>query len=98
MQTIAEVPDDAILVTDSQDVAALKANLRPMLARFHGDVLGPGGQFDFDGFFVCQADGEYTGVWGFHGSPVPMLSAPAYPIPIDPFPCVGAACRLAVTA
>ncbi len=67
-RTICDLQDreEFALVTDSQDVAALRELLRP--------VAG-----DFDGCFVHARDGEYVEVYGFCGV-VPALDKPLYSI------------------
>ena len=59
---------DLILVTDSQDVKAIKDHLG-----HHEDVE------DFDGFFVKIEDGDYSEIYGFEGS-VPWLGKSVYNI------------------
>ena len=53
----AQDREDLILVTDSQDVEAIKQHI--------GDFPD---LEDFDGFFVTVEDGEYGEVYGFSGS------------------------------
>lgn len=66
--------DDLQLITDSQDVEAVKQN------------LGPAAK-DFDGFLVKVGEGEYVEVYGFMGS-TPELWKPAIrligPKPVPP--------------
>ena len=52
---IENLSDDLFLVMDSQDVEAIKGHLGSL-------------PFDYDGFFVQIADGDYTEVWGFEGN------------------------------
>ena len=56
---IENLSDDLILVTDSQDVEAIK------------DYLGSL-PFDYDIFFVSVEDGDYSEVWGVEGN-IPYL-------------------------
>jgi hypothetical protein len=58
--------EDLTLVTDSQDVQAVKDQLG------NSDALD-----DFDGFFVNVGEGEYTEVYGFQGN-VPFLGKSLY--------------------
>jgi len=68
-KTIADLNnrDDLILVTDSQDVAAIK-EMFPQAA-------------DYDSFFAQVDEGEYLELWGFDGS-VAYLDKSVYPIDI----------------
>jgi hypothetical protein len=68
-QFISDLNDrtDLQLVTDSQDVKAVK------------EALGKKAR-DYDGFFVKIENGEYAEVYGFSGS-VPGLGKPVYRIP-----------------
>lgn len=54
IKTIGELPRNLLLVTDSQESAAVK------------EYIGPDAD-DYDSFFVAMGEGEYTEVWGFDG-------------------------------
>lgn len=63
-QTIADIPADYQLVTDSQDVEAIKNS-------FGAEASGCGS------FFVKVGDGDYESVYGFCGI-VPTLTKHVY--------------------
>lgn len=63
--TIADIDPALILVTDSQDVEAVR------------EYLPCGKTDDHDSYFVRVGDGEYTEIWGFYGI-VPILTKIAY--------------------
>lgn len=60
MRTVANLGPHLQLVTDSQDVQAIREHL--------GESAG-----NYDAFFVAVADGDYTEVWGMVGT-VPYRS------------------------
>lgn len=64
VSTVAALNDreDLTLVTDSQDVAAIRDNFGP-------DWAGVA----YDAYFVGIADGDYKEIWGMAGT-VPYLS------------------------
>lgn len=60
MNTVNQIPEEAIFVSDSQDVIEIK--------NIVGEKAEP-----YDSFFVIVGDGEYKAVWGMVGI-VPYLS------------------------
>ena len=51
---VQDVPDEAVFVSDAQQVRAIKKHIGE-------DAYG------FDSFFVIVSDGEYESVWGMCG-------------------------------
>ena len=66
--TIADLEEDLILLSDSQEVISLKEHFG------NAQELE-----DFDSFFVSISDGDYTKIYGFNGL-VPHLTKTVYEI------------------
>ncbi len=65
---LSQLPQEAILVIDSQDVAAVRSSLGITAANAD----------EFDAFALLIGDGDYRAVWGFNGFPYAWKSA--YPL------------------
>lgn len=66
---ISQIPDDFILVTDSQDVAPINDYLLGMKDYTKDDL--------YDSYFVKIGDGDYEEIYGFYGI-VPVLNKNCY--------------------
>lgn len=68
---IRQLSGGLVLITDSQEVAAVTASL-PEVCRSEG----------YTGYLVEVCDGEFVEVWGFYGI-VPYLDCIVYPCELE---------------